>query len=722
MTGNKCFVFRFDDVEVRDREFVVAKAGEVLPMEPKAFRVLQHLLRHHHKLVTKDELLDAVWSDVSVSENSVARAVAQLRRLLGDDLREPRYIATVPTVGYRFVCPVEVEEDSPTTADAAKTDENGKETLLANGKETLPVPAVAPASAAHSRWLWAASAAHSRWLWAIAAGGVIVGGAALLLIDWWRTPPPSPVAESVTQITDDGQIKGVRVTVRSGRLATDGSRIYFNEGPPLTQRIGQVSTMGGPTARVETKLVNPTIAGVTRDGSELIVLAGGGANLADPLWAMPLPTGEPRRLGSVQVDAAGILPDGGVIFATGKDLFIAGQDGSNPRKLVSLPGRVASVEASPDGKRILLQLDIRGDATFDTFEVAADGTGVREIRDASPNECCFHWSWDGNYLLYSVKAGNRWDIWALPVQPGRFRTSTRPSRLTTGPLSFAGGAIPSRDGKQVFAVASKQHGELLRYDLKLRQFMPLLSGISATDATFSDDGKWVAYLSYPDHSVWRSRSDGTERMQLTFPPLEAQFPFISPDGARVAYTTDSGTFLIDTNEGPAQKIYETTSLNPRWSPDGKTILITIESGGRNFSMRMIDAGTGKASLVPASEGKGGAFWVDQKTLLACNATQTKFLTLDLDSGKWTDFYAGSFVDWVNSPDRKYVYIATGGTEPTIQRIRISDRQVETIVSLKDFSELANYGWTQLRVAPDGSPTLTRALDTQEIYALQVRWP
>jgi hypothetical protein len=222
--------------------------------------------------------------------------------------------------------------------------------------------------------------------------------------------------------------------------------------------------------------------------------------------------------------------------------------------------------------------------------------------------------------------------------------------------------------------------------------------------------------------VWRSRSDGTERLQLTFPPVEAEYPVISPDGARVAYATDSGTFLIDANGGPAQKIYEKTSLNPRWSPNGKNIVITIHPGGRNFSMQMIDAGTGKASLVPGSEGKGGAFWLDQRTLLASNATQTKFLTLDLDSGKWTDFLDGSFSDWINSPDRKYVYFATGGMEPTIQRIRIKNRQVETIVSLKDFSALANNGWTQLRVAPDGSPALTRALDTQEIYALQARWP
>jgi Tol biopolymer transport system component len=638
-----------------------------------------------------------------VADGSLTRCIWLLRRLLGDDINQPRYIATVATVGYRFVCPVEVVEDSAATLPSAKADETGKETPPALGKETLPVPAVGPASAPRARGLWA-----------IAAGGVLVAGAALLLIEWARTPPSSPVVDSVTQLTDDGQIKG-------GGLSSDGSRIYFNEGPPLAQRIGQVSVAGGPTARVETRLPNPTIAGVMRDGSALLVLAGEGARPTYPLWAVPLPAGEPRRLGSAEADAAGILQDGHILFATDRDLFIASQDGSNPSKLGSLPGRVASLEPSPDGKRVLLQLDLKGDNTFDTFESAADGTEVQKIRSARPNECCFHWSWDGNYLLHSVKTGSRWDIWALPVHAGLFRTSTKSIRLTTGPLSFSGGAIPTRDGKQIFAVASKQHGELLHYDSRLHQFLPLLSGISATDATFSDDGRWVSYLSYPDHSVWRSRSDGTERMQLTFPPVEAQTPFISPDGASVAYTTDSGTFLIDTSGGPARKIYETTSLNPMWSPDGKSILITIVSGGINYSMKMIDVGTGKVSPVPASEGKGGGLWLDQKTLLASNATQTKFLKLDLGSGKWSDFYSGSFVNWVHSPDRKYVYFATGGKESTIQRIRISDRQVETIVSLKDFSELANYGWTQLRVAPDGSPTLTRALDSQEIYSLQVRW-
>src|SRR5580658_7884833 len=109
--AGKSLVFKFGDVEVREREFSLVKAGEVLPVEPKAFRVLLMLLRNPKKLIAKEELLNAVWGDVAVGDNSLARSIALLRRLLGDETRNPRYIETVATVGYRWVCKVEVVED-----------------------------------------------------------------------------------------------------------------------------------------------------------------------------------------------------------------------------------------------------------------------------------------------------------------------------------------------------------------------------------------------------------------------------------------------------------------------------------------------------------------------------------------------------------------------------------------------------------------------------------
>jgi TolB-like protein/DNA-binding winged helix-turn-helix (wHTH) protein len=103
-------VFRFGDVEVREREFRLIKAGEAVPVEPKAFRVLLILLRNPQKLITKEELLDAVWGDTAVTENSLTRSIALLRKLLGERPHSNRYIETIATVGYRWACEVEVSE------------------------------------------------------------------------------------------------------------------------------------------------------------------------------------------------------------------------------------------------------------------------------------------------------------------------------------------------------------------------------------------------------------------------------------------------------------------------------------------------------------------------------------------------------------------------------------------------------------------------------------
>ncbi len=121
MIGGNSSIFLFTDAEVREREFSLIKAGEVLPVEPKAFRVLLILLRNPQKLITKEELLSAVWGDAAVTENSLARSIALLRRLLGDDIRNPQFIETVTTVGYRFVCPVEVVENPPGVSAAPRS-------------------------------------------------------------------------------------------------------------------------------------------------------------------------------------------------------------------------------------------------------------------------------------------------------------------------------------------------------------------------------------------------------------------------------------------------------------------------------------------------------------------------------------------------------------------------------------------------------------------------
>ena len=92
-------------------------------VEPKAFRVLLMLLRNPNKLIAKEELLTGVWGDTAVTENSLTRNIALLRRLLGDDPREPRFIETVSGVGYRFLCSVEVSQETIGNGDTVPSED-----------------------------------------------------------------------------------------------------------------------------------------------------------------------------------------------------------------------------------------------------------------------------------------------------------------------------------------------------------------------------------------------------------------------------------------------------------------------------------------------------------------------------------------------------------------------------------------------------------------------
>jgi Tol biopolymer transport system component/DNA-binding winged helix-turn-helix (wHTH) protein len=96
-------LYQFDTIEVQPAACVVTRDGRPIELEPKAFRVLLYLIEHRERAVSKEELMEVVWRDTAVTDNALTRIVAQIRRELGDDARQPRFIQTLPTLGYRFV-------------------------------------------------------------------------------------------------------------------------------------------------------------------------------------------------------------------------------------------------------------------------------------------------------------------------------------------------------------------------------------------------------------------------------------------------------------------------------------------------------------------------------------------------------------------------------------------------------------------------------------------
>jgi Tol biopolymer transport system component/DNA-binding winged helix-turn-helix (wHTH) protein len=737
MMGSKSFTFRFADVEVREREFSLIKGGEVLPVEPKAFRVLLILLRNPRKLITKEELLNAVWGDASVTENSLARSIALLRRLLGDDIRNPSYIETVATVGYRFVSKVEVSEEASGNLEYADS-LNGPvniDVLRVTGiqdvagaaahpvmqigflTEGQTVPARAPSGTARkSRLLLLATAV----VVAISITGAI----------WYlRRPLPRPRVVEYTPITH----KGRRIINIAG---TDGSRVYFNWAyGPDPQPNAEVAISGGEIAPVQVALPLALIKDVSPDGATLLVSSQDGGQ--GSLWKVEVPGGSLRRLlTGTLIASAAWSPDGkSVVYSPANgDLDIIRSDGTGNRKLASPGGYPDWLSWSPDGSRIRFSSDNR------LWEMSSDGSGLHQLLPGwRPmfSQCCGRWTPDGKFFVFLLRDGlsnnygqvPRSQLWVLDERSGLFRrTPTEPVQLTSGPIRW-NNPIPSKDGTMIFAHGVIERGELIRYDAQSRQFQPYLGGISAEFVTFSSDGRSVAYVTYPEGILWRANRDGSHPIQLTEAPLFPMIPRWSPDGSQIVFCSYDSKGLkayVMSSQGGTPQLLLPDELggqsDPGWSPDGgKIVFSTLESVGNfNSVLKVFDLGTHRVTTLSGSEGMWSPRWSPNGRFISGlhDGSSGGIKIFDLETQRWSQLQIKGECNWHTwSSDSQFIYCSLLlGDHPGMFRARILGGDPERVVDLKGLRFTgALQSWEGLD--PSGTPILLRDMGTDDIYAL-----
>lgn len=121
-------IYRFDGVTVDVETMRVCRDGRDVALEPKSIYLLEFLIRNRNRVVSKEEIFQVIWKGVVVTDNALTRAITQIRKALNDDPRNPRFIETVPTVGYRFTAALE-PDDAPAlvnrTAESAEVVRRG---------------------------------------------------------------------------------------------------------------------------------------------------------------------------------------------------------------------------------------------------------------------------------------------------------------------------------------------------------------------------------------------------------------------------------------------------------------------------------------------------------------------------------------------------------------------------------------------------------------------
>lgn len=593
---------------------------------------------------------------------------------------------------------------------------------LAFALQALSDPGVSSQTAAHA----IKTDAPNRSRLSLVAIAIVVILFAAMLAYFWMQPTLAPRIENYAQLTHDGQQKSL--------IGTDGSRLYLSLGEVragsfASHGVAVMSVAGGEPKKIAI-LPSPNMVPVdlSPDGSELLSVDGQGAPPKGPLWRIPILGGSPRKLGDFVAETAAWSPDGKMVAYTNLgDLFVSNSDGSGARKLLSVKGDILNVSWSPDSNHLRFDSSETAGTVGQQlmWEASLAGTDLHRLLASwhtPPDECCGRWTPDGAYFIFQSSR----QLWALPKAGGFFRSEPKPVQLTFSPLSLSS-PMPSKDGKKLFMIGQAYRGELMRFDSKSNQFSPFLGGVSAEYVAFSKDGQWVAYVSYRDGTLWRSRFDGSDRLQLTYAPMYPVLPRWSPDGKKIIFFE----FALDADK-PA-RIYEVSpeggsprlllpddhgqQLDPNWSPDGTRIVFAGESNDPSSAIRILDITTRQVSTLPESQGLYSPRWSPDGRYISAFSADSKTLSLfDFKTQKWAELANGS-LSWLNwSHDSQYVYVLDYRSKTAVVKIRISDHKTQQVADLTNFATTGRYGGA-LALAPDDSPLLLRDTGTQDVYSV-----
>jgi Tol biopolymer transport system component/DNA-binding winged helix-turn-helix (wHTH) protein len=615
---SKAHIYQFDNVRVDAESFRVWKNEAAVQMEPKALRVLLFLLENRGRLIEKRELLDAVWKETFVTENALTREIAQLRKALGDNPRESKYIETVPTRGYRFIADVQVINGRQ------RVEETEEKRLEVEKADYSDEPATPPTSSLTDA-VQEEGPQRRRGLKSTGAF-ILIGALALLLIAgilfWTFLKRPAAadawVVRRITQVTTwpgldtypslspDGNSLAyssnhegnfeiyVKPLASGGQeipITSDGAQNSEPAWSPDGQYIAYhsrnrggiwvVPALGGSARRLTEFGSKPAWS---RDGSMIAFqsespgdLNGSAYGALPPstIWTIPARGGQPSQITQVGIPRGGHSspswsPDGKrlVFFAydsTRAEIWSVSAQGLDQKRLTTRQLFFDPVYA-PDGESIYCIGNSRNVYGLWRIQVAPEsgerlgepvevqGAGTQLIRNLSI-------STSGKKIAYSVRSLTS-DVWSVPLSPASGETTGAPAPLLQDKSMRKTNPAISPDGKKIALGVWRTGvpGSVWLMDADGKNPSQLTTGASssATANWLSDDE--VAYVTYRDDEAMLFSTNlktGVERQLL---PLTRDMDFmrLSPDGKQLAYnSSNSGTinlWKVALDGGPARQL------------------------------------------------------------------------------------------------------------------------------------------------------------------------
>ncbi len=700
---------------------VLLRDGKHVPLTPKAILILSILVENHGNLVEREYLMDKVWPGVNVEEGNLSVNIFALRKLLSQGRSDLDVIETVPKRGYRFIMPVEELLDVDAGAPEPEKPEPDLDKASATGAAESP-----PASEDYI--VFGKPGMPAKLLLVTVLAALV-----LVLLGWaYLGQPAPPRVLHVVRLTHMGQIGGV---------LTDGTRLYLTENKGGVSLIAQTPLDGGDLVPIPTPFRNTWAMDVSASQAQLLVLSFESRGDPKQLWTLPLTGGSPRRVGDVKAKSARWSPDGAMIAFEGEDgiLYVVNSDGSEVRKLADPGGGVDCW--SPDSRHVRFTRTNQAKGGKSIWEVEIDGTHLQPVLPERQNpearwgegQSRSTWTPDGNYYLFCESFHSRTGIWAVQEKRGFWPFRQEPTEVYAAPSDF-GNYVVEPGGRRIYLISGGATEEVVRYDPGLRQFVPVQPALPG-GPIWSPDRKSIAYVDSNDY-LWKANADGSEHVQLTFPPLQA-FGFAwSPNGRRLLFHSLSPgqtgkNSIVSAEGGSVQTLFaqEPTGENcPSWSADGTSVLFDrtwLDKSGNATASAIFtwDMKAQHLAQLPGSENLMCPAWSpDQKYIVAHSDNYHELRLIDLKTGVWAVIARGGYLNgaaWTR--DSKWVYYQDtfDSKNQPLYRVSVPEGKAEMVAGRpqllrNDVSRYRFYG-----LDPQDNPLAVVIRENSDVYALDL---
>ena len=568
--------WHFDTVVVDSSTHCVLVKGVPQPLEPKSFRLLQFLIENRDRVVSKQEIFDAVWAGTFVTDNALTRVIAQIRKALGDDSKDSRYIETIPTIGYRFVAAI-------------------REVPHEQVRLVSPEPPAAPAATPLAPL--AAPAAPRTGRPGLAVAAIAVLAAAAFGVWMFRSPGPPAAVSAATEALKPVQFSSSAGLDMGPSFSPDGALVAY-----ASDKSGsfEIYVRSFDTGARELQLTNdghqnidPAFSpdgrwvafdSVRRRGIFIVPATGGTARrVADfgvhPVWSPDSQTLVFRSSGSASLSTTDYY------WPAESTLWTVTTAGGDAKPLldanVTPPGGQSFPSFSPDGSEVRFVNDDRGEASVWVYRLGdARPRKLFGSKEFPYSDATF--ARDGSRMWFvSWELNGDIAIWQVRLDPKTLMPQGDPEPFYPSPFAAPRDLALSADGSRLAFTAVRSDSAIMALKLSDKTSTQLTSdqlyrfGLVRS----SPAGDRVVYNAFPRNGLTSSRIsalDGSPPVTPVTARFQHTYSSLSADNSHVFFSEkrDDGSFLM------SQQISDGARKEHSRLPDGASQLVWSRDGSR----------------------------------------------------------------------------------------------------------------------------------------------